>query len=139
MANTIHNTIQTVGPSSRQVIQYYTLSSDGTNETASNVYSVSAAATAGLKTTSTTSSILNIKGVCSIAAGSATASVTLFFKASTNVIALNLPINFPFDFDFDRLGGLMNYSGSGQTGDIVITTTGLASGDKIAFIISVRP
>ena len=57
-------------------------------------------------------------------------SATLDWDATTNVKALECPEG-EGGFDFSQIGGpIINRSGTGKTGDLLITTVGLGSGDS---------
>lgn len=134
MANTITNT--RILANQHRVIQYICIDSDGTEETDLVVYDSSAVATAIGISDPLDSTIVSIRSVSNSAAG----VVHLEFDASTDVLAMALPFGgFDMDLDFSDIGGLANTSGTGITGDITLTTTGLASGDKIVIILEVRP
>jgi len=136
MANTITN--KTLHVSSTRAVQYITLASDGTNETATVIYDSSAIATANGDADTLTCTILSLYGSASTAN---TARVKLLFDASTDVLAIDIPAGTnPTAVDFRRtipIGGLKNTAGSGITGDILLTTTGLASGDAITIVLEV--
>jgi hypothetical protein len=55
-------------------------------------------------------------------------SVKLLWDATTDVLCLHLPADYADTLDFGD-GGLKNNSGSGKTGDIMLTTVGHGSGD----------
>ncbi len=134
--NTVTNTRTIVGK--KKVVQYITILSDGTEETATVVYDSSVVATAAgfadpLKGT--------IREVKYIASGSSTVA-HLLFDASTDVVAVSLPYSGGggvLDMNFKEIGGLHNTAGSGITGDILLTTTGLNSGDTITLILTIDP
>ncbi len=65
-------------------------------------------------------------------------SATLFFDASTDTQALALPSDHPHDFEFEWMGGLVNTSSTGKTGDILITTKGLTTGDTGTIILFMK-
>ena len=57
-------------------------------------------------------------------------SANLLWDATSNVELLEIPSDQPFTRDFRSFGGIKDNSGSGSTGDVLITTTGYtASGD----------
>lgn len=141
MANTISTA--TISYSGRESTTYLTLQSDGTNETATIIYDSSAVCAATLATLDPvkgfadplTSRILEIYASSNAAS---TARVRLLFDASTDVVAMEIPVSTnPTKANFRRIGGLLNKGGSGITGDILLTTTGLASGDTITIVITV--
>ena len=47
------------------------------------------------------------------------------------------PVNSP-KFNFSGFGGISNPNGTGATGDIVLSTTGLASGEEVTIILMIR-
>jgi len=63
----------------------------------------------------------------------------LFWDATTDIPLISLAKDHPQDHDFINdcmgFGGLVNNAGTGITGDILITTTGLASSKHDGFII----
>lgn len=65
--------------------------------------------------------------------------VKLEFEATTDTLALNIPANTLVKNDFRPIGGLKNTAGSGKTGDISLTTLGLAAGDTLIIILNVDP
>jgi hypothetical protein len=130
MSNTITNIY--IQKLANRICKYITIASDGTNETATILYDSSDANTID----SLDSTIIEVTGCIGAAS---TARVSLLWDATTDVLALDLPINIPFKFNYLKIGGLPNQGGSGKTGDILITTTGLASGDKIHLTLTVRP
>lgn len=138
MANTI--TTKILNPSKTRADIYMTLASDGTNETATVIYDSSAVATAaGDGIDSKTCTIESIYCSSSIVS---TGRVKFSFDASTPVLAFDVPAGqSPVQIDFKRnisIGGLKNTAGAGITGDITLTTTGLAAGDAITLIMEMR-
>ena len=138
MANTITSSYQVYSP--KETVLYLTLSSDGTEETATVIYDSSAVATEIAKvypgfTDPLTSRIYEIYASCNAAA---TARVTLLWDASTDVLAFNIPAaTNASKGNFKRHGGLKNTAGTGITGDILLTTTGLESGDSIILVLTI--
>jgi hypothetical protein len=63
----------------------------------------------------------------------------LFWDASTDIPLISLTADHPHEHEFfnggEGFGGIPNNSTSGKTGDILITTNGLASSTKDGFII----
>ncbi|CAB4120959.1 hypothetical protein UFOVP1_54 [uncultured Caudovirales phage] len=135
MANTKNSTI--LVESERHVVYYYTLVSDGSQETGTAIHTSSTVAASLGIADPKNCKINSIKVIAQSAAG----VIELYFNASTNVLALPIPLipAVPFHLNFENEGGLQNYAGSGITGNIVYTTTGLASGDKFVIILDVRP
>lgn len=134
MANTITNT--QLLASKRKVVQHIVLSSDGSEETDLVVYDSSAVATTlgisdPLKCT--------LEKITYSVSAASTSRVFLEFDATTDVLAIDCPAQAPAQLDFSSISGLKNTAGSGITGDIMLTTTGLESGDKLMIILEVIP
>lgn len=140
MANTI--TTKTILATKARIILYVTLASDGTNETNTVIYdsSVQAAALVPPISDPLTSTILRVRAYASTAS---TARVVLRWDATTPILALSIPTGQEaIEQDFQHsIGGLPNLAkgNTGVTGDITLTTTGLASGDSIDLVLEVRP
>jgi hypothetical protein len=136
MVNTVNTSYQVAGQ--RDVVLYYTLVSDGTQETATVLYnSATVHSTYLLDADSLNCSIQGIKLIVQSAAA---VIITLYYDATTDVLAIPFPNpNYPVKMCFKEHGGLKNYAGVGRTGNILITTTGLAAGDKIMLVLDVRP
>ncbi len=133
MVNTVTNTRLNAGY--KNIIQYITIASDGSEETDLVVYDSSAVATALGITDPLTCAINSIYATVSAAD---TARVILEFDADTDVLALDIPPLHVTKNDFKPIGGLRNTAGTGITGDITLTTTGLAAGDYITIILNVK-
>lgn len=134
MANT--KTLKNVIVSPKEAYVYLTLASDGTNETNYVVYDSSVVATAAGDTDPLTSGIMEVYASASAAS---TARVVLRWDATTPVLAMDIPTaTDPLKFKAGGLFVLPNQGGSGITGDITLTTTGLASGDAITILMRVK-
>lgn len=140
------NTITPASPSAdvfstREATLYWVLSSDGSEETATIVYDSSVVAALAGITDPLTSRILEVYGSASAAGAVATAGgarVKLLWDATTDVVALDIPTGTnATKGNFRRFGGLLNRGGTGKTGDILITTTGLEAGDVITLVLTV--
>lgn len=128
-ANTITNTKQING--SKVSLAYITLYCNGDQETATVIYDSSAyAGTDPLKN--------RIMRVWYANDAATTARIRLLWDASTDVLALCIPPQRDGCLDFKSIGGLSNTAGSGITGDILLTTTGLATGDSITLVLEVH-
>ncbi len=134
MANTIVNTRLVLGR--RRVVQYITLVSDGDEESNLVVYDSDVVATALGIPDPLTCTILKVHATVSAANA---ARIKLEFVATADTLALDLPTDSYIDGDFTSYGGLANTAGTGVTGDIALTTTGLGAGDLITIILEVRP
>lgn len=133
MANTITNTRIILGE--RRIVQYICIDSDGSEETDLVVYDSSVVATALGKADPLDCSILAVQYSSNAVVG----IIHLEFDANTDVLAHAFPVTNSQQMDFREYGGLNNTSGTGKTGDITLTTTGLAAGDKVTIILQVRP
>lgn len=135
MGNTVTNTRKNIGL--KKVIQYLTIASDGTEETATVIYDSSAVATANGKADPLTCSIRRVRWMTN----SSSCIAHLLWDATTDVIAMSMPYagGGYMDIDLASIGGIKNTAGTGITGDILLTTTGLNAGDSITLILEVDP
>lgn len=134
MSNTISSS--TILAGSKEAVVYLTLQSDGSNETATVIYDSSAVATTVGDNDTLDSTIIFVYGSCNAAS---TARVRLLWDATTDVVAMDIPTSTnPTKANFRSIGGLPNKGGSGITGDILLTTTGLASGDTLTLVLHIR-
>lgn len=129
MANVLVNTL--LINSNIVKVLYFTLQSDGTNETDYVLYDSSLLNISD----PLDSTLLEVQGVVST---QSTARVRLEWDATEDVLAFAVPLTIPFQFDFKSIGGLTNTAGAGKTGDLTLTTTGLNSGDSIVLILKIR-
>jgi hypothetical protein len=133
MANTYTLTNQLISP--HKAIVYLTVASDGSQATNYVVYSSSTVSAALGITNPKISKIMSIRW----GSNSALGVCKLNWDASTPVLAWGLPYaGHEGNFKFYHFGGLLNQGGSGITGDITLTTTGLAAGDSISLVLEVR-
>lgn len=133
MANA--NTITKILNGDQDRILYYTMVSDGSEETDLKLYDSSDWS----GTDSLNSSLMEISGLVQILDASAVdVSVYLEWDADTDVHCMSLPINRPFQFCFTQFGGLKNVAGTGKTGDINLTTTGMETGDRIFLVARIK-
>jgi hypothetical protein len=65
-------------------------------------------------------------------------AIRLYFDATADVVALVLGKDEAGYFDFRDFGGIPNNSGSGSTGDILLSTSGAVSGEGYTIIIEVE-
>lgn len=61
-------------------------------------------------------------------------SAELIWDATANVPAISLGRNHPGYDEYWTTGGIVNNAGTGRTGDILITTTGLAATARAGYI-----
>ena len=122
--------LSTIQDGGRTAIFYLTNTSDGTGEDAVTKIDVSALAASADGDACTGVRIQKIV-FSTVGMG-----VKLLWDASTDVIIVELPPNYSDTLDFSDIGGLPNYSGSGKTGDVQLTTVGHASGETYAITIT---
>jgi hypothetical protein len=66
-------------------------------------------------------------------------TVEILWNATTNLSCLKMDTTGSFDFtDIDGVGGLDNNAGTGKNGDVLVTTTGAASGDFFYLVVHCR-
>lgn len=126
MADTV--TSQTILNTPYRLVMKFTNVSDGTGESAVKKVDVSAF-TAGEKAATCTG--VTIDRIYYTLDGM---KVQLLWDASTDVEAYKL-LDTTADIDFSTFGGLQNNSGSGKTGDIMITTVGHSNTDTYNIIL----
>ena len=122
MSNTFASRI--VHDEGSEIVFHVTIIGDGSGELTSQLATVST----GLCGTSNT-----IKSVQACLSGF---SLGLYFDASTDILACQIPSDSYVELDFMHVG-IYNNAGSGKTGDINITTSGLGNGDSGFLLIRV--
>jgi hypothetical protein len=133
MANTKTNTTLLAG--NKRAIIYYTLAYVDAQETDAVVFDSSViAALVGI----TDPLNCTLETVDALVAGPVAVRAFLEFDATTDVLALSLPVNIDIQKDFRKIGGLKNTAGTGITGDITLTTLGLDAGSTITLVLNVR-
>jgi hypothetical protein len=63
--------------------------------------------------------------------------VKIYFDASTDVLAIQLPADWTDELDFSEFSGIPDNAGSGTTGDVQFTTVGHSSGDSYTIVMKV--
>lgn len=127
MADTVTN--RTLIDGARNAVVILTNSSDGTGESAVLKVDVSGLNSFGGQSCSG----VNIRRVHYNTFGMA---AQLLWDATTDVTALILQGDGMFDFT--TIGGLGNNSGTGKTGDILLTTIGHTSGDTYTIVLELE-
>jgi len=125
-------TSQTLIDGERTAVLKFTNISDGSGESAVAKVDVSSLSVSGNKQTCTGCSIEKIWYITN------GMKVQIFFDASSNVLAIELPDTDSGYFDYSSFGGITNNAGSGKTGDILFTTVGHTSADSYTIILQVR-
>lgn len=134
MANTKTTTYTVEG--NKSVGVYFNVSYVDSQETGTIIYDSSVvAARLGLEDP-LNCKIYSIK--CS--SNSAAAVASILWDATTDVTAFAFPKGTCYaKHCFKEVAGLPNTAGSGKTGDILFTCTGLAAGESITLVLDVRP
>lgn len=128
MANTITKTTLLDGP--RNLVQLINIVGDGSGEETNTVL-VDRSAFA--PTDGTSLSVDSIHGLLS------GFTATLSFDATTDLVFCRLPDGDLFDHKWECFGGVSSgKAGAGATGDILISTASLGSGDAATFILEMR-
>lgn len=123
-------TSNTLMDSDRVAIIQLTNTSDGTGESAVKKVDVSA-----LSANSAGQACTGVR-LAKIVYSTFGMSVKLLWDASTDTICWDLNENYTDSEDFTEFGGIRNTAGSGKTGDIMLTTTGHASGDSYVIVLT---
>jgi hypothetical protein len=129
MADAVTST--TLMDSDRVAIIQLTNTSDGTGEAAVKKVDVSA-----LSDSSTGQACTGVR-LAKIVYSTFGMSVKLLWDATTDTICWDLNADYTTDEDFTEFGGIRNTSGSGKTGDIMLTTTGHSDGDSYVIVLTV--
>jgi hypothetical protein len=129
MADAVTST--TLMDSDRVAIIQLTSTSDGTGEAAVKKIDVSA-----LSDSSTGQACTGVR-LAKIVYSTFGMSVKLLWDATTDTICWDLNADYTTDEDFTEFGGVRNTSGSGKTGDIMLTTTGHSDGDSYVIVLTV--
>ena len=129
MADAVTST--TLLDSDRLAIIQLTNTSDGNGESAVTKVDVSA-----LSNSSTGQACTGVR-LAKIVYSTFGMSVRLLWDASTDTICWDLNSDYTDSEDFTEFGGVRNTSGSGKTGDIMLTTTGHTNGDTYIIVLTV--
>ena len=129
MADAVTST--TLMDSDRVAIIQLTSTSDGTGEAAVKKVDVSA-----LSDSSTGQACTGVR-LAKIVYSTFGMSVRLLWDATTDTICWDLNSDYTDSEDFTEFGGVRNTSGSGKTGDIMLTTTGHTNGDSYVIVLTV--
>jgi len=128
MADAVTST--TLMDSDRVAIIQLTNTSDGTGEAAVKKVDVSS-----LSDSSTGQACTGVR-LAKIVYSTFGMSVKLLWDATTDTICWDLNADYTTDEDFTDFGGVRNTSGSGKTGDIMLTTTGHSDGDSYVIVLT---
>lgn len=128
MANTITKTTLVDGP--RNLILLVNITGDGSgDEAGSTLVDRSAFA----PTSGTELVVEKIEGY------NVSHTIALSFDATADLIFVRLPSDDEYRYDWCKIGGVSsNKAGAGATGDILLTTSGLGSGDVATFYLHMR-
>lgn len=127
MANT--KTTQVIGGNAdRRLIIIYNIVSDGSQETATTIYQNSSYVNDVTK-----GKLMRL----SVSGYSTAGNIKLFWKATTNQPIISFSPLYNHKFKFEEFGGIPNTHGTGATGDLIITTLGLAAADTITLVLEI--
>lgn len=135
MSNTV--TLKNLVIGNHKVISYITIFGvGGAQETNTVIYDSSVIATALGIVDPLTSTLLSIR----VSSNSVAGLCKLNWDATTPVLAWAIPLaGNEGTYKFYHFGGIKNQGATGITGDITLTTTGIAAGESISIILEVRP
>ncbi len=126
MVNTVTQTTLVGGGSDKNIVRRIHIASDGSEETDLVVYDNSAFIA---DTSKGKLEYLYVSGSDCIC--------RLEWDATTDVVAFAAnPANGTY-FDFRQFGGLSNPGGTGETGDLLLTTAALDAGDEVTLILGI--
>jgi len=128
MADALTSQVIQDGP--RSAILKFTNISDGTGQAAAVLVDVSS-----LSSDPLTNQVCNGVTLQSISYSNVGMGVNLLWDANANVPLINLLQNWSDQLDFSDYG-IPNNSGTGRTGDILITTTGATAGDAYFLLLT---
>jgi hypothetical protein len=128
MANTTVVTTILGDAHSRLVVKHVSIISDGTQESNTVVYNNSA-----FTNDVTKGSVLKVYGIGS----SCVCRLSWDQTTKFNVVAINPAAGFDV-LDFSKFGGITNPGGAGATGNLVLTTSGLAAGSEVTLLVVIR-
>jgi len=120
---------QTLLDGERLVIQKFTNISDGTGETAVNKVIV-----ANLAPNAFGVACTGVK-INKIWATTHGMEVRIFWDATTDLFAWQLPQNTNYFMDFESFGGLTNNAAPTKTGNIAFSTADASSGDMYSIVL----
>ncbi len=124
MANAV--TRQVLVNGSRNYVIKFTITGDGSGEET------------GVRVNDTSGDMGTSNKIMKIDSGFAGFSGTLLFDADTDVKAVTIPEAVNFVQDYHYTGGIINNAGTGKTGDILLATAGLGSGDVGHILLYVK-
>ena len=126
MANTIATQVLVDGPTTT-IVKVTILGDSSGEETNTVIFDASAYTPAATLT--------RLKKIIYTTVG---AAAVLSWDATANVTLMGLPADVSDTLCFYDDSGLPNNGGAGRTGDILITTSGLGSGDLITMVLYVE-
>lgn len=126
MANSIAT--QVLEDGRRNTVIKWTIVGDGSGDEAATVLFDASA----YKTASTANKLWEIEF------SSVGASAILYWDATADVPLLSIPANHSEKMCFGNIGGIINNAGAGITGDVLITTDGLAANDHMTIIMWIK-
>ena len=125
-------TSQTIQDGARHAILKFTNVSDGTGESAVVKVDVSALSADPVSKAACTSVSIESIRYSTIGMG-----IKIFFDATADVLAWEIPPDYSDTVDFSDFNGIPNNAGAGVTGDIAFTTVGAGVGDVYTVVLKV--
>lgn len=125
MSNTV--TQRTLFAGAHNVVQQVTIVSDGSEETDLVVFDRSA-----YDTVTTNGRLMRAR------ASGSTCQLQLEWDQNTDAPIVTFDPAYSQKMDFTKFGGISNPGGTGATGDILLTTTNLDSGDVVTLILEIK-
>lgn len=127
MPNTVTQRTLLGGVSSRYVVRQITIVSDGSEETDLVIYDNSAFI-----------NNVNKGNLMKLQVSGSSCLLKLEWDATADVPIISIDPSGHEDMCFEAIGGIPNPGGTGATGDVLLTTTGLDAGDEVTIIITVK-
>ncbi len=127
MPNTVTQRTVFGGGDSRKIIRLINIVSDGSEETDLVIYD-----------NSTFIADVAKGALMSVEASGSSCVCRLEWDQSTDSPIASFDPAYTQKLCFEKFGGVHNPAGSGATGDIVLTTSGLDSGDEVTLKITVK-
>jgi len=127
MANTVTQRTLYGAANSKNVVRLITIVSDGTEESDLVIYDNSALV----------NNVAKGRLIRIIASGSSCQCQLKWDQSTDSPAFIFDPAN-SIDFCFKHFGGISNPNATGATGDLLLTTTNLDSGDVVSIIIEVE-
>lgn len=134
--------VTTISRSAHKVVVLMTWTSAGSDDQTNFVIYSSATQTAAIKTMNglaMTNPLTSTLNKVWASTNSAAAVMSLNFDSTTPVKCAAIPKYHTVCHDYTSFGGIHNTAGTGITGDITFTSSGIASGETVSIVLEVAP